>query len=344
MGFISTKKTIENGDLALIWISRSQLKPVVLDENETFQTRFGAFPHKSFIGKKYGSQISSKNGQGFIHILTPTPELWALSLPHRTQIVYNPDASYIVQRLKIRPSTRVIESGTGSGAFTHALARTVSTEGAVYTFEYHQARCDQAADEFQQHGLSDIVHTTHRNVCVDGFDIAGSEILGNSVFLDLPAPWLAIPHLLKPGILDRTKLVTICCFSPCFEQVVKTLFALREAGFQQMEMVENQARRWEGHLDQVRTVDEAVNVLRDVRERRQEGIEFKRMKLEDGAAKPQKREAYNPWGRGGQVKEGDARFNWAPISWQETEIKSHTSYLTFATLPPPIPEKYRTES
>jgi tRNA A58 N-methylase Trm61 len=47
------------------------------------------------------------------------------------------------------------------------------------------------------------------------------------VFLDLPEPWLAIPHAaaaLKPN-------KSVCCYSPCMEQVQRTIAALQAEGF-----------------------------------------------------------------------------------------------------------------
>lgn len=63
-------------------------------------------------------------------------------------------------------------------------------------------------DEFSKHGMT-MVHLSHRNVCKQGFallDVAdagrwrpsitagSSHTLLSLVFLDLPAPWEAIPH------------------------------------------------------------------------------------------------------------------------------------------------------
>lgn len=62
---------------------------------------------------------------GHAHVLHPTPELWTSLLPHRTQIIYTHDISFIVAHLDLGGGMRVIESGTGSGSMTHALARTV---------------------------------------------------------------------------------------------------------------------------------------------------------------------------------------------------------------------------
>ena len=52
-----------------------------------------------------------------------------------------------------------------------------------------------------------------RNVCVDGFNIKHQC---DAIFLDLPAPWIAMPHVieaLKPGVVCR-----LVSFSPCIEQ------------------------------------------------------------------------------------------------------------------------------
>jgi tRNA (adenine57-N1/adenine58-N1)-methyltransferase len=81
---------------------------------------------------------------GYIYLLRPTPELWTLSLPHRTQILYTPDIAYITMRLGIRVGGRVIEAGTGSGSMTHALARGVGIRGRVRSYEYHKMRYDAA--------------------------------------------------------------------------------------------------------------------------------------------------------------------------------------------------------
>lgn len=63
----------------------------------------------------------------------------------------------------------VIESGTGSGSFSHSLIRSIAPKGHLYTFEYHLERYNIAKQEFIDHGLDEYVSIFHRNVCKDGF-------------------------------------------------------------------------------------------------------------------------------------------------------------------------------
>ncbi|KAF3921011.1 hypothetical protein ABW20_dc0109611 [Dactylellina cionopaga] len=270
----------------------------------SLNTRFGSFPHSSLLVPP-GSQVRSSSGTGFIHILRPTPELWTLSLPHRTQVVYTPDASYILHRLRIRPGSRIIEAGAGSGSFTHAAVRAVyngihettaklvpnsnpiqggsetgekengitnkceisslegtsqsvpvapmdDSQGRVLSFEFHADRAAILRHELRQHGLESIVTITNRDVCASGFSLTdpnlniGGNTYATGVFLDLPAPWLAIPHLNREnGSLSRTKAVRICCFSPCLEQALRTIVVLREQGWVEEDLVEVAHKRLE---------------------------------------------------------------------------------------------------
>ena len=153
---------------------------------------------------------------GFIHLLPPTVESWTASLPHRTQVVYTPDYSYILHRLRVRPGSVMIEAGAGSGSFSHAAARAVyngspvsSAEGTknprtprrfgrVWSYDFHEQRVEKLKAEIEEHGLADILKVTHRDVYRDGFlqdlDSASEELLpqADAIFLDLPAPWYGL--------------------------------------------------------------------------------------------------------------------------------------------------------
>lgn len=360
MSFYEYKDYIEEGDLVLAFISRGLLKPFTVTKGELLNTRFGNFEHDRMVGMKYGSQMGGVKDKGFVHLMHPTPELWTVSLPHRTQIVYTPDSSYIMQRLGVQSGSRVIEAGTGSASFTHAFARTVADEGKVYTYEFHEPRFLEAKRELDQHGLlSRNCVITHRDVCNDGFDLEGfsaADLACDTVFLDLPSPWTAIPHLKSVVASDRR--VGICCFSPCIEQVDKTIEALEKNEWTDIEMVEIAGRRWEARKEMDRDVNDVIKRLKHIQGRKSQGIESRRqVKVsENGPTQTGKRDSsdadlestlpdpqdgldaelpsYNPFGKGLRIREGDEQFNWKQVTKIESEVKTHTSYLTFAYLVP----------
>ena len=128
--------------------------------------------------------------------MQPTPELWTLTLPHRTQIIYTPDISMILLQLEVEPGKIIIESGTGSGSLSHGFIRALMPSGHLHTFDFHELRAQQAREEFKAHGIGESVSVYHRDVCANGFTEELNE-KADAVFLDLPAPWLAVPHAAK---------------------------------------------------------------------------------------------------------------------------------------------------
>ncbi|KAF2402856.1 tRNA methyltransferase complex GCD14 subunit [Trichodelitschia bisporula] len=361
-------------------------------------TRFGSFPHTTLLNIPWGSQVIAsqqskrdaargkkrKRGtadaapddaddndspvfetasSGFVHVLPPTPELWTAGLQHRTQVVYTPDYSFVLQRLRVRPGDVVIEAGAGSGSFTHAAARAVFSgypgEGAekrrlgqVFSFEYHEPRCESVRAEIAEHGLEGVVEVNYRDVYEEGFTLGPEAPRADAVFLDLPAPWLALRHLSRtePSPLNPATTTRICTFSPCIEQVQRTVTTLRELGWTSIVMYELQHRRLDvrrelvsvaydglrGVNSNAASVDEALTRLRHLEEKTMEfhgkgkdtDTPAKKEKKGKDAVGRDKQEAIRRRERELQVwKEGRL------VHRTEQDIKTHTSYLTFAVLP-----------
>lgn len=322
------------------------------------------------------SKTTVAASSGFIYLAAPTPETWTASLPHRTQVVYTPDYSYILHRLRARPGSTVIEAGAGSGSFTHASARAVfngySDErtskkrrlGKVCSFEFHEQRAQQMRQEIHDHGLGSVVEVNHRDVYKDGFLLPSFDNPGmrtspraNAVFLDLPAPWLALKHLVRQPAdgtespLDPLTPINICAFSPCIEQVQQTVSALRQYDWISISMVEIEHRQVEirrerhanpgdtdrkGVIHGPRSVEEAVAKLQAIEEkakitraamsqdntdREMNGsskVEIKEIPVRD--LSPTKPPIPT-------FRQGHLTHRWEP------ELKTHTSYLVFAILP-----------
>jgi tRNA (adenine57-N1/adenine58-N1)-methyltransferase len=235
---------IRAGDLVVIMESFDKLTFVYAEQGGIYCNRNGHFRHSDFIGKPYGGKVRSHNnrGYGFCYLLKPTPELWARSLNHRTQIVHELDQAQIIFQLFIQPNMTVVESGTGSGAMSHAFMRTIAPHGMLHSFEFNAHRAEAARQEFRNNGVNHLVEVHHKDVCgrvgdgphafQGGFDLPGQTV--DAVFLDLPEPWLAVPH--AAFILSSNG--RIASYSPCVEQTQRTCIALKAAGFHSIKTME----------------------------------------------------------------------------------------------------------
>ncbi|RLU17220.1 hypothetical protein DMN91_011289 [Ooceraea biroi] len=200
--------------------------------DNVFQTTYGALKVISLVGQKYGTKIELT--RGWAYVLQPTPELWTLTLPHRTQIIYSPDISLIIHLMELKPGSIVIETGTGSGSLSHSLIRTIRPHGHLYTFDFHEHRASVAGVEFERHGLSEFVTLRVKDICIEGF---GEDLRHkvDAVFLDLPHPWLTIEHA---TFVLKESGGKLCFFSPCIEQVQRTCAKLICEGFVELNTYE----------------------------------------------------------------------------------------------------------
>lgn len=235
------------GDLVVMYQGYGSMDPLIVTPGEILNNRHGAFHHEDLVGKQFGSKVTARTSQakgqrapGWLHILQPTPDLWSSCVRQRTQIIQPSDQAVILSQLWLRGGSVVLESGTGSGIFTTALARVVAPRGHIHTFEFNEHRATVAAEELKRNGLGETVTVKHRDVCTDGFP---DELYGkaDAVMLDVPSPWLAIEHA-KRALKNGGR---ICCYSPCIEQVQRNCEALREHGFHSLTTIECRLRKFD---------------------------------------------------------------------------------------------------
>ncbi|KAF7489995.1 tRNA (adenine(58)-N(1))-methyltransferase catalytic subunit TRMT61A [Sarcoptes scabiei] len=311
MSFCKLKNIIEENDIVIIYLSPKQIYPVKIIKNEVFQTRFGALRLDQLIGKPYGHRIECS--KGFVHILDMTPDLWTMTLPHRTQILYATDISMILMQLQLRSGSKVIEAGTGSGSLSHSIARTISPKGKLITYDFHEERVLAAREEFKNHGLDHIVVTKHRDVCQNGFDV---EDQVDAVFLDLPHPWKAIDFA-KKIIRNNGR---ICCFSPCIEQVQRSCQKLAELKFLDIETIECLLRPYEVKNQSLKKIilsdSESNDEAEDFEENDETGLKNKKIKQMNGI----------------QLRNNNFSNEIEYLTtFMNPEINGHTGFLTFAT-------------
>lgn len=109
MSFANYKKTIEVGDTAILLLGYDNMLQLTIERDKIYQTKYGALRCNELIGTHYGRRVQCS--KGWLYVLHATPELWTVTLPHRTQILYATDISMIVFHLDLKPGSVVIESG-----------------------------------------------------------------------------------------------------------------------------------------------------------------------------------------------------------------------------------------
>lgn len=234
MSFCKINDVIKEGDIAIVYLSFNQLYPIKVARGQSHHTQYGQLKHNDIMGKQYGTRF--KCTRGYAYVMQGSPEIWTISLPHRTQIIYTPNISIISLQLELKPGSIVVESGTGSGSLSHALIRSVFPTGHLHTFEFHLERSEKARKEFEEHGLSQYATVYHRDVCSEGFKL---ENVADAVFLDLPSPWKALESAKKALKKEGGR---ICNFSPCIEQVQKAVLELTRLGFSEIYTIESLRR------------------------------------------------------------------------------------------------------
>jgi tRNA (adenine57-N1/adenine58-N1)-methyltransferase len=142
-----------------------------------------------------------------------------------------------------------MEAGTGSGSMTTALAYAMGNEGRVISYEVKEDVQNLARKNLIRFGLDSRVDFKLRDI-EKGFD----ETDADSFFLDVPNPYDYVNQVraaLKPGGY-------LCCLIPTFNQVEKTLLALRQGNFAFVEVCEILLRYYKAEPARIRPTDRMV--------------------------------------------------------------------------------------
>jgi len=236
------------GDLAELVGLRHKHFILTLQEGAEFQTHRGVLKHDDLIGKPWGSQVFSHLGAPFF-LLQPSLADLLIDLPRTTQILYPKDIGFILVTMGIGPGQHVIEAGTGSGSMTIALAYAVGPEGHVTTYEVRQDMQNLARKNLERVGLASRVDFKLRDI-QDGLDKTDAD----AFFLDVQNPYDFIAQVrtaLKPGGF-------FCTLVPTFNQVEKTLHALRHNKFAFLEVCEILLRYYKAEPSRLRPTDRMV--------------------------------------------------------------------------------------
>jgi len=228
-----TQTTINEGDHILLYLNKKRTYMVKVEKGKSFHTHKGFIQLDSLVDREYGTRVISNTGTEFI-ALRPQIRDYIFKSQRKTQITYPKDVALIIMFSGIGPGSHVVEAGTGTGALTSALAHYVKPKGHVYSYEIRPEFIETAQKNLQRADLAECVEIKNKDVTV-GID--ETEI--DAVILDMATPWLVVLHAYN-ALKGSGTLVS---FSPTIDQVVKTVEALEENGFVDVETIELIMRR-----------------------------------------------------------------------------------------------------
>jgi tRNA (adenine57-N1/adenine58-N1)-methyltransferase len=196
----------------------------------------GSISHDDIIGLIPGSRVYTSTGHQLL-VFSLTLEDFVTQTRHATQVIYPKDLGIILAYGDIFPGSTVLEAGLGSGSLTLALLRAVGESGNVTTYELRNDLADKAIKNIHT------IHSNTDNLCIKIRDIYTGieEINLDRIVLDVPSPWLVVPHaeiaLISGGIFIS--------FLPTILQVHELHEALKASKYFEMsETFEVLVRPW----------------------------------------------------------------------------------------------------
>jgi tRNA (adenine57-N1/adenine58-N1)-methyltransferase len=204
------------GDRVQLTDPKGRRYTLVLETGGQYHTHRGALPHDELIGQPEGSVVTSSAGTPYL-AFRPLLADYVLAMPRGAQVIYPKDAAQILMWGDIRPGSRVLEAGAGSGALSCSLLRAVGEHGSVLSYE---VRADHA-----QHAVKNVEHffgTTPPNWTLRIGNV--SEFSGevDRVVLDMLSPWEVLPTVtesLVPGGVLTTYVATTTQLSKITESL-----------------------------------------------------------------------------------------------------------------------------
>lgn len=231
--------TIAAADRVLVLEKETGRRYVVrVDGQGARQVRgLGVINPDSWKGKSWGAEV--KMGDKVCLLLRPSLADHLASLARKAQIITPKDLGRVLVELGIGPGDRVFESGIGSGAATTGLAWMVGDGGKVVVQELREDFRDWARDNLIQAGLADRVEI----FLGDSSEGLARGVRGpfDAALLDLPEPWLTLPHLvpeLGPG-------ARVACYCPQANQMEEAARTMSKLGFLTVHALELIERDWE---------------------------------------------------------------------------------------------------
>lgn len=211
-------------------------------------THLGILDATALVGMKYGVVVTTTMGDELV-ILKPTIEDLIMKLARKTQVIYPKELGLMMLKLGVHAGSRVVETGTGSGATTALLAYLVQPGGMVYTYDVNPEFQDVAKKNIGRLGLEGSV-TFRTGDAKKGFQ--ESEL--DAGVLDVGDPWEVVVSMrssLKPA-------APLAVVTPTTNQAERLVAKMKEEGFVAIETVEILMRNLEARVGMTRPSNHMV--------------------------------------------------------------------------------------
>lgn len=236
------------GELAQLVSPSNKIYFVHLISGRKLQTHRGTLSFDDLIGVPWGSEVHSHNGSIF-YLFRPAISDLLKETPRNTQIMYPKDIGYTLIKMGIGPGAVVVEAGTGSGAFTTALAWAVGPNGKVYSYEIREEMQNLARKNLRRIGLSDRVVFKLGNI-----ESSIEEVGADAFFLDIPNPYDYIQNVRQALIPGGA----FGCILPTMNQVERLIRALNQNNFVSLDVCEIMLRYYKPVANRLRPTDRMV--------------------------------------------------------------------------------------
>ena len=235
-------ETIADDSLILVYRDRRRRWLIRPKDTPKLHTHLGILDVSALVGRGYGITVTTTLGDALI-ILKPTIEDLIMKLTRKTQVVYPKDLGLIMVKLGIHSGSRVIETGTGTGATTSLMAYLVQPGGMVYTYDIRPEFQEVARKNVEKLNLSKFVTFSVGDSRL-GFKERGMD----AGVLDVGDPWDVISSM-KESLKPAAPMAAI---TPTTNQAEKLVAKMIEEGFVSVETVEILMRHLEARVGMTR--------------------------------------------------------------------------------------------
>ena len=234
--------TIAEDSFVLVYRDRRRRWLVKPKDTPKLHTHLGILDVAGLVGKEYGIAVTTTMGDE-LTILEPTIEDLVMKLARKTQVIYPKDLGLMAVKLGVHAGSKVVETGTGSGATTALMAYLVQPTGMVYTYDLNPEFQGVARKNVERLGLSKYVNFQVRD-SRQGFGEAGFD----AGILDVGDPWEVV-HSMRESLKASAPMAAV---TPTTNQAEKLVAKMKEEGFVNVETVEILLRYLEARVGMTR--------------------------------------------------------------------------------------------